>query len=237
MKNDILTIKTIKNYKKMPDIIADALRDGILRGTLEGGLPLKQDEIAKKFDVSLIPVREALMQLENQGLVMSIRHKGVIVAPLSLNEMKMIFEIRKILEMGAAKIIIDRIEKDQLYQLKSLMTQMEEKMNLYRFNHLNTLFHQILLDSTYNNHLAETYRQILTRAERYCMCILSVSEALDTIKEDHRTIVNYIEEKQYDELSKQLEEHIEKSQEVFISHALHKFDAKELEWNTFFKFE
>lgn len=216
MKNELFNIKTIAKCKKMPDIIAEALRDGILRGTLEGGVQLKQDEIAKKFDVSLIPVREALIQLETQGLVKSIRNKGVIVTPLSLDEMTMVFEARSVLETGAAELIIHRAEKDKLHQMRNLLGQMEEQTDAYRFNSLNTLFHQILIDSTYNNHLSETYHHLFIRAERYCMHLLYHAAIMKKIKEDHRKIILCIEEKDSRQLAGRLKEHVEESQKLFI---------------------
>jgi DNA-binding GntR family transcriptional regulator len=222
----------IQNYKKVPDIIADALRDGILRGTLEGGLQLKQDEIAKKFDVSLIPVREALIQLEAKGLVTSIRNKGAVVTPLSLEEMNMIFELRRILETGAAKIISDRIQPQKIDELKHLMTQMEKENDIYTFNHFNTVFHQMLFDSTENVHLSETYRTLFVRVERYCMYILSQGAIIKKIKEDHKEIISYIEQKKYEQLSDKLRDHIDESQVLFAEHVIHKCDLEELNWNS-----
>lgn len=62
------------------DVIYDALRDAIIRGEIEEGEPLRQDTIAQMFNVSRIPVREAMQRLEAQGLVLSERYKGVVVA-------------------------------------------------------------------------------------------------------------------------------------------------------------
>lgn len=232
MKNDISTITRIQNYKKVPDIIADALRDGILRGTLEGGLPLKQDEIAKKFDVSLIPVREALIQLESKGLVTSVRNKGAIVTPLSLEEMEMIFELRKILEVGAAKIINDRIQPQKIDELKQLATKMEQEKDIYAFNQLNTVFHQILLDSTCNVHLSETYRTLFVRIERYCTYLLSEDSIVKKVKEDHREIISCIEQKDYKRFSDKLVDHIEESRTLFTAYIVQMGNVKDLDWNS-----
>ncbi|WP_207646312.1 GntR family transcriptional regulator [Cellulosilyticum sp. I15G10I2] len=231
MKTESVTIRQIQGYKTVPDRIAEALRDGILRGTLQGGLPLKQDEIAKKFDVSLIPVREALIQLEAKGLITSVRNKGAIVTPLSLEEMRMIFELRKILETGIADIIAVSIGTAQIEALYKLILEMEEEEDVYTFNSLNTLFHQMLCDGTQNTHLIETYRNLFIRVERYCMYIMKETSIKEKIKADHREIVYYIEKKDKEALVNKLIEHAEQSGMVFAEHILHKYEAEAFDWN------
>ena len=68
------------------DVIYNALRDAIIRGDMPEGETLRQDNIAQIFNVSRIPVREALKRLEAQGLATSVRYKGVVVASMSTSE-------------------------------------------------------------------------------------------------------------------------------------------------------
>jgi DNA-binding GntR family transcriptional regulator len=68
------------------DVIFDALREAIVEGTLKDGDLLRQDQIATMFNVSRIPVREALARLEEQGLITNQRYKGAVVSSLSLDE-------------------------------------------------------------------------------------------------------------------------------------------------------
>ena len=73
--------------------IANALRVEILRGKLQGGQPLKQDEIAAQFGVSKIPVREALVQLKAEGLVNFYPNRGAFVSELSAAEADEIYAV------------------------------------------------------------------------------------------------------------------------------------------------
>ena len=77
---------------------ADELRRRILDGSYPGGRPLRQDALAEEFRISRIPVREALLQLEAEGLVRILPHRGAIVSELSIEEIEDIFELRALLE-------------------------------------------------------------------------------------------------------------------------------------------
>src|SRR4051812_32937267 len=73
---------------------ADAIRERILRGRYPEGEPLRQDAIGIELGVSRIPVREALRQLEAEGLVTFNPHRGAVVSTLSLNQIRELFELR-----------------------------------------------------------------------------------------------------------------------------------------------
>jgi len=78
--------------------IVDELREQILDGVQMPGAPLRQDALAARYGVSRIPVREALIQLEAEGLVQIAPHKGAVVTPLSRAEIRDVFELRAMLE-------------------------------------------------------------------------------------------------------------------------------------------
>src|ERR1044071_2584060 len=75
-----------------------ALRERILRGDFPDGEPLRQDALADELGVSRIPVREALRQLEAEGLVAFSPHRGAIVSSLSLEAIEEVFELRSTIE-------------------------------------------------------------------------------------------------------------------------------------------
>src|SRR4051812_530007 len=76
----------------------EALRERILRGDYPEGEPLRQDALADELGVSRIPVREALRQLEAEGLVTFNPHRGAVVSSLSLEEIDELFELRAKIE-------------------------------------------------------------------------------------------------------------------------------------------
>lgn len=95
-----------------PDLIADALREGILRGTIPPGQPLRQEELAERFGVSRLPVRDALLRLEAQGLVEVFPNRGAFVVTLSSDEVREIYELRILLEGDVIERAVPRMTAD-----------------------------------------------------------------------------------------------------------------------------
>src|ERR1700736_5090780 len=85
---DVLVPEVLRGRRTIQEIVAEALRDAIVTGRLKGGERLHQDGIAVKLGVSRMPVREALRQLESEGLVVFTPHRRVSVAALSTQELR-----------------------------------------------------------------------------------------------------------------------------------------------------
>src|SRR5436190_3117736 len=92
--------------KPAPDLVRDGLRESILAGVFEAGHQLRQDEVAEQFGTSRIPVREALRQLESEGLVTFHPNRGAVVKGLSLEDVLEMLDIRIGLECRALKLAI-----------------------------------------------------------------------------------------------------------------------------------
>ncbi len=84
-------------------LVYGKIKERILAGTLEPGFPINEEDLAKDLDVSKTPVREALRQLEREGLVENTPGRGSTVTQITFQDIREIFEIREILECGAAK--------------------------------------------------------------------------------------------------------------------------------------
>ena len=100
-------------------IIYEALRDAIIEGSLTDGEALRQDEIAKLFGASRIPVREALIKLEQQGLVRTERFRGTYVTGISPKEAGEIFDFRALLEGHVIASAVPRMGPDALQSARA----------------------------------------------------------------------------------------------------------------------
>ena len=83
MEIDELVLPELKNFKTTPTLVAEALRKGILKGMIKAGQVLRQEDLAERFGVSRIPIREAFRQLEAEGLIKIYPHRGAVVSSLS----------------------------------------------------------------------------------------------------------------------------------------------------------
>jgi DNA-binding GntR family transcriptional regulator len=99
----------LRRATSTPDLIAETLREEILRGEVEPGQALRQEELAERFGVSRLPVRDALLRLEAQGLVHVYPNRGAFVVALSADEVREIYEMRILLEGDVIERAVPRM--------------------------------------------------------------------------------------------------------------------------------
>src|SRR5260370_27441121 len=89
--------------QSLTSAVADKLRDQIIRGEIPEGAQLRQDAIASQYHVSRIPVREALRQLDAEGLIAIVPNRGAVVPTLSPDDIEELFSIRALLQPEVLK--------------------------------------------------------------------------------------------------------------------------------------
>lgn len=121
------------------------LREAILDGNLEPGQRLLQDELAAELAVSRMPVREALLRLEADGLVNFHPYKGFTVATFTQDDLKEIYFLRGVLEGTAAELAAINIKDSELEKIEKLCLRMNRCLEGGEYEelpHLNAEFHQ-----------------------------------------------------------------------------------------------
>jgi DNA-binding GntR family transcriptional regulator len=113
-----------KARKTKKDLIAEELKILIGSGELARGARIQQDELAARFETSITPVREAMRQLEAQGLLVSEPHRGVRVAEANLDEIKGVYVARHLLEPYAAQRATLRVSRRDLDRADELIQAM-----------------------------------------------------------------------------------------------------------------
>lgn len=220
----------------MPDLIAEALIEAILHGKFKGGVQLKQDEIAKQFDVSLIPVREALIQLEGKKLVSSVRNKGTVVAALSLEEMKELLEVRKILEIGCVMLQPKQLNDEIIEKMAYIIEKMNQGPNAYLFSRYNRLFYELFCDLCDNTQMKATYEHIMIRVERYLMYMyhLLPDQVMQTTQ--YKTILRLVKEGKKEELKQFIPGVVEQQEHLFINYLKDQGKVGHINFNDFLPF-
>lgn len=99
----------LRRQQTTPDLVADALRLEIQGGVLPAGSALRQEELARRFGVSRLPVRDALVRLESEGLVVVYPNRGAFVVQLSAAEVRQIYDLRVLLEGDVLERAVPRI--------------------------------------------------------------------------------------------------------------------------------
>jgi DNA-binding GntR family transcriptional regulator len=112
-------------HRNVHEAVVDGIRDMILSDQLKPGDWLRQDELADMFGVSTMPVREALRQLEAEGLVTLHRRRGAAVASLSVSEYQEIYSMRQALVTLALRWVAEDFERIPVERLKLLLAEIE----------------------------------------------------------------------------------------------------------------
>jgi DNA-binding GntR family transcriptional regulator len=109
----------------LPDAIAGALREAVFSGVFGPNERLHQDDIAKRFGVSRVPVREALMKLVAEGLAIQRINKGIRVAPLTRDDFRDVMEMRLLLEPHALALSAPHLTARDYDAAEEILAQVE----------------------------------------------------------------------------------------------------------------
>lgn len=131
-------------FPSTPDVIANVLREAIISGAIPGGVALRQSEIAADFGVSVIPVREALRQVVAEGFVILQRNRGAIVAEISVEETKELFDLRVALETMLMAAAVPNLKPADIDAAVEFQRAFEAEREIARWGRLNWQFHETL---------------------------------------------------------------------------------------------
>src|SRR5271169_5504246 len=103
--------------------VVERLRDKILHGELREGEQLRQDANAAEFQISRIPVREALSHLAAEGLITIVANRGAVVSALSPDEIMQLFETRAVLECYMLRHAIPNMQEEDFQKAEDILVQ------------------------------------------------------------------------------------------------------------------
>ncbi len=136
------------DYRTLRENVADEIRMKILSGELASGARIVEQELASEFGISRGPVREALRQLEEEGMVEYIRNAGCSVRQISSEDIYEIYYMRANYEMMAVRLYKKKFPKETLDQMEEIVTQMKAlRDDAYReVFELDNRFHEQIMD-------------------------------------------------------------------------------------------
>src|ERR1700693_4166890 len=115
------TPETAIPRQSLTSAVADKLRDQIIRGEIGEGTQLRQDAIATQYQVSRIPVREALRQLDAEGLIAIVPNRGAVVPALSPDDIEELFAIRALLEPEVLELSIPHLLQEDFSEAEAVL--------------------------------------------------------------------------------------------------------------------
>jgi DNA-binding GntR family transcriptional regulator len=170
--------------------VAEQLRRAIVSGELANGHKLRQVELAQRFGVSTTPVREALAQLERDGLVRSLPQRGFVVFLPTVAELREHYEIRIALEELAAAKAAEGFSVDWAAPLESLLDEMRTGPPAERYLELNQQFHSRLYAHAGREQLAELIAGLRDASRAYLHIYRAADDfPVEVLDAEHRSIL------------------------------------------------
>jgi DNA-binding GntR family transcriptional regulator len=208
-----------RRYTTKKAWIFDELRTAILTGRLEPGQRLLENELAEQYDVSATPIREAMRQLEAEGLVLSEPHRGVRVVEANVQETRERYLIRMSLEKLALQLAMENYDQIPVSDLQQMLVEMHELLDQQRWSELRVLhfdFHNAL----YKSANAPMLRRLLNQLWTYLPWdrIETIPGRAPQVLEEHRKIVQAIAERDKEGAVSAVEEHIGNAMQAFLSY-------------------
>jgi DNA-binding GntR family transcriptional regulator len=200
-------------------LIADHLREQIVQGVFRPGQQINESVLAGQLRTSRGPLREALQRLSQEGILVSMRNRGVFVPELSVDDVKEIYAVREAVESAAAKILV-AAPKDQIkvigQALQEILIEMAKQVELsdwHAISRLDMQFHTTLVEGTKNSRLLRIY-DTLAAESRMCIINLQVSyPRVDALVQEHQDILDLLEAGDGEGLERAISRHMQKAVE------------------------
>jgi DNA-binding GntR family transcriptional regulator len=174
--------------------VLDILRDAILDGSLGPGEHLKQDQLCAQFGLSAAPVREALRDLESEGLVMHTPRQGVVVTDIAPGELLgLLAPVRLAVETFALPLAAERMDDATWSRLEEIVDEMgrnADDASLARLNDLDVAFHDTAIAASGSQHATQLWRSVLPRIRLQFRRLAPLHEDLAEIQDEHRRLLD-----------------------------------------------
>jgi DNA-binding GntR family transcriptional regulator len=217
-------------HRTLSAAIVEQLRRDILDGTYPAGAQLRQDALAASFEVSRIPVREALFQLEAEGLVLIEPHKGAIVSAFSLEEIDDVFDLRVLLEPRLLAQSAPLLTAQDFAQASTLDADFKRAIatqDVAQWGQLNARYHLALYKHARQPRTLAIVTSLLQTSDRFTRLQMNRTPAMSRAESEHRKLLRLCQEGQVAQACDHLVAHVEK-----VRHDLHALLARRAKSST-----
>ncbi len=210
-------------YRRTADQVAASIRDSIANGSLRPGDHLQEVEIARAMKTSRVPVREALIQLEQEGLVVRRPNRGSFVAELTEKILREVSALRGLLEGFAASQAVERLTPTDFTRLDGLIKEMRVAANERDYHHLlqcDYLFHETIVHAAGNDLLEEVWRITHGKVRVYLSATNLVYSDWKTLTKSHAALLDTLRTRDPERAREAMAKHIDRPLNMFVTRAL-----------------
>ncbi|MCQ0989305.1 GntR family transcriptional regulator [Jiella marina] len=204
----------------LSEVIAEHLEKEIVEGLLSSGAKLDETAIAKRFEVSRTPVREAFMLLVSRALAERIPYRGVVVCDLSIERIEQMFEAMGEIEGLCGRLAAGRMsasERADLLDRHKAMQRLAAAGDFQTYERLNTELHDQIYAGTHNADLIEIAHQMRLKLAPFRRSQLLNMERVEQSNAEHEEIVQGIIERDAVTAERRLRLHLISSAQTYIT--------------------
>lgn len=213
--------QNMNEYLPLRDVVFNTLRQAILTGELKPGERLMEIHLADRLGVSRTPIREAIRKLELEGLVVMIPRKGAQVARITEKNLKDVLEVRRALDMLAARLACHRMNDKEKKELKKACDEFAgvvKDNNTKDITEADVRFHDIILQSTNNERLIQLVSNLAEQMYRYRLEYIKDSAYHSRLVQEHEAIYHAIINNQEEKAAEAVVVHIDNQEKTIIDH-------------------
>lgn len=206
------------------ELAYEGIKKLIIEEQIEPGGLLSENHLAGYLNMSRTPVREAIRRLQAEGILESIKGLGTFLKPLTLKDVKNIYEVREALELIACETAIDQITDEEIEEvrgsLQSLLDRHKagEEIARMEFSHLDGQLHDLIVKKSNNGYIKILMDQIYFNVDRYRIISFQVSLDLEESTRQHLDLLDRIQERNLERLQEHLKRHLEWSLDLLLGH-------------------
>jgi len=208
------------SHRPLREIVYEELKMQILTGKITPGMRMMEVELAESMGVSRTPIREAIKQLEKEGLVIIEPRKGAYASQISVKDMVDILEVRQDMEGLAAHMAAYRMTPKQMKELESISVgynKAVEDGNMMDMIKYDTEFHNLIVESCNNNILTMMINQLQELLLRFRYVYYDNIKRVEKMPSEHTMIMEAIKDGRSDAARAAAEMHIERIKDMVMN--------------------
>ncbi len=199
-------------YKTRTQLVVETLREKILSGEIKAGQPLRQAALAEELNVSRIPVREALLQLEAEGLVTFEPHKGATATELNASQVDELFELRAMLEGDLLASSIPNLSSEKLAEATDILAKLNKALGKENaantWSELNSSYHNCLYSGANRPQTQDLVNTLNKNADRYIRMHLLWAGGISKAESEHNELLDLCKARNVEKSVAVLKQHI-----------------------------
>ncbi len=209
----------LSDPRPMREIVLEKIKKAIYEGSLRKEERLVESTIAENLGVSRTPVREALRQLESEGLVKNYPRRGAIVEGISIEDAREIYDLREVLEGLMARKTCEHITDDGIEELKEILSKMKASLEGSEYEDYLALhkdYNRILLVNSKNRRLISMITNIQDNLSSLRNITLMTKERREEAFKEHEEIVEALWDRDQERVEVLARNHVVNAKKAFL---------------------